>query len=473
MAFQAPRLLSRLRASVRQLSTSPFALGVGDLVPGISASEFQARRQRAFELMPRDSILILNAAEEKYMAHDIPYDFRQDSHFLYLTGLEEPEAIAVLKKDAADATSFVMFVRPRDAHSEQWDGPRVDVPSAKASYGADDAFTLDQFEAKLPTLVSPATQICITRAVQNKYPSRFLNATRPLQATHSIQMADSLIDMLRVFKSPTEVTKMRHACNIGAGAFANLMAQSAPGQLEIGLAGTFEGYCRRQGSLRNAFPCVVGAGSNGAVIHYLAKRGILKPDELVLMDSGCEVTGNYVSDITRTWPTTGRFTPPQLDLYSLILDVQLQCLERLRLKMEQKESLSLDELHLFSVGLLVDGMQEFGILPRHLAKGSAALDMAFRKYNPTHLGHYLGMDVHDTPTYARSHPLQPGMIITIEPGIYLPQNDESIPSAYRGIGIRIEDDVLITESGIEVLTSSIPKTVSDLASFIGSQPGAI
>ncbi|OQS01031.1 xaa-Pro aminopeptidase [Achlya hypogyna] len=469
MAFRAPRLLSRWRPFARSLSTNPFFLAPGELVPGIHAAEFQARRARAFELMATDSILILNAAEEKYSAHDIPYDFRQDSQFLYLTGLEEPDAIAVLKKDASDATSFVLFVRPRDAHSEQWDGPRVDTVSARSSYFADDAYTIDEFEGMLPKLVAPATQICITRAVQNKYSNRFLSATRPLQGTHSIQMADNLIDMLRVFKSPAEVAKMRHACDIGAGAFSHLMAQSRPGQLEISLAGTFEGFCRRQGSLRNSFPCVVGAGANGAVIHYLAKRSVVQPDELVLMDSGCEVTGNYVSDITRTWPSTGRFTQPQRDLYMLILDVQLKCLERLAQKMTQRERLTLDELHVYSVGLLVDGMQEFGILPRHLQKGSAALDQAFRKYNPTHLGHYLGMDVHDTPTYSRSHPLQPGMVITIEPGIYLPQNDESIPKEYRGIGIRIEDDVLITETGIEVLTKAVPKTVADLEAHIGSQ----
>ncbi|OQS07107.1 trifunctional enzyme subunit beta, mitochondrial precursor [Thraustotheca clavata] len=469
-ALPTTRSLAKCSIAVtRSLSSvqNPFSLSVGELVPGIHASEFQARRARAFDLMPTDSLLILNAAEEKYSAHDIPYDFRQDSQFLYLTGLEEPEAIAILKKDGSNATSFIMFVRPRDSHSEQWDGPRVHTNSAKSSYLADEAFTIDEFESVLPKLVSASTQICITRAVQDKYSARFINATRQLQASHSFQMADNLLDMLRVIKSPVEIEKMRHACNIGSAAFQNLMSKAHPGQLEIGLAGTFEGYCRGQGSLRNAFPCVVGAGANASVIHYLAKRGVLKPDELVLMDSGCEVTGNYVSDITRTFPTTGRFTKPQHDLYSLILDVQLKCIERLSAAMQKKERLTLDELHIYSVGLLADGMQEFGILPRHLVKGTAAFEHAFRKYNPTHLGHYLGMDVHDTPTYSRSHPIVPGMIITIEPGIYLPSNDDAIPHEYRGIGIRIEDDVLITESGIEILTKTVPKSIADLENFIG------
>ncbi|KAF0687670.1 Aste57867_20654 [Aphanomyces stellatus] len=448
---------------------NPFDLAENELIPGIEAAEFQRRRQRAIEQMAPNSLLILNAAEEKYMSHDIPYDFRQDSNFLYLTGLDEPEAIAVLKKNADNTSTYTLFVRPRDAHSEQWDGPRTDIHTAKSRYLADEAFTLPEFEAKLPTMLAADTKVCLTAPVQNRYPSHFLAATRPLSQTHHFQMADGLMDSLRVIKSPAEVAKMREATSIGSDAFLSLISTSRPGHLELALAGRFEAECRARGAPRNSFPCVVGAGANGAVIHYLAKRGMLREKELVLMDSGCEISGNYVSDITRTWPVDGRFTAPQARLYSLILDVQLQCIERLRVAMEARARLTLDELHHFSVGLIGQGMLDCGIVPAGVALDSPEFHRLFRTYNPTHLSHYLGMDVHDTPRFSRSSPLEPGMIVTVEPGIYLPQQDTNVPAEFRGIGIRIEDDVLITETGIEILTCRVPKTIADLESFVGSR----
>ncbi|RHY18909.1 hypothetical protein DYB36_010376 [Aphanomyces astaci] len=444
---------------------NPFVLKANELVPGIQASEFQQRREQAVKLLPANSILIV---QEKYSSHDIPYDFRQDSHFLYLTGLDEPEAVAVLKKNADATSEYILFVRPRDAHSEQWDGPRTDIHTAKSQFLADAAYTLDEFESKLLSMIAPDTQLCLTAPVQGKYPPRFLQATRSIAQTHQFQMADAHLDSLRVIKSPAEVVKIREATAIGSDAFRSVMASCAPGQLELALAGQFEAKCRARGAPRNSFPCVVGAGANGSVIHYLSKRSMLQKEELVLMDSGCEITGNYVSDITRTWPIDGRFTGPQKALYTLVLDVQLRCLERLHVAMERKTSLSLDELHHYSVGLLGQGMKDVGIIPATVGLNTPEFSRLFRMYNPTHLSHYLGMDVHDTPRFPRSSPLRPGMVVTVEPGIYLPKNDMTVPVEFRGIGIRIEDDVLITDTGIEILTSRVPKSIEDLEAFIGS-----
>ncbi|CAK4082835.1 unnamed protein product [Aphanomyces euteiches] len=463
----ASAVQTRLRHQLA--SRNPFLVGESELVPGIEAVEVQLRRQKAVQLLPPNSLLILNAAEEKYMSHDIPYDFRQDSHFLYLTGLDEPDAVAVLKKNADESSEYILFVRPRDAHSEQWDGPRVDVHSARTRYLADAAYTLDELETHLVKLAAPETQLFLTSAIQNRYPSRFLAAAQSISQNHQFQMADSLLDQLRVIKSPAEIARMQEATSIGSDAFCSLIKGSYPGQLEVALAGHFEAECRARGAPRNSFPCVVGAGPNAAVIHYLSKRSMLRENELVLMDAGCEISGNYVSDITRTWPVNGRFTRPQEQLYSLILDVQLRCLERLRQATEQKVTLSLDELHRYSVGLLGEGMKDFGIVPNHVSLNSTEFHAIFRAYNPTHLSHYLGMDVHDTPRYSRSLPLQPGMVVTVEPGIYLPLQDTKVPAEFRGIGIRIEDDVLITETGIEILTSRVPKTISELESFVGSK----
>ncbi|ETW08200.1 hypothetical protein, variant 1 [Aphanomyces invadans] len=446
--FLAHRALSPCSHSVSRalhhlVPHNPFELKENELVPGIQAAEFQQRREQAVDLLPPNSILVLNASEEKYSSHDIPYDFRQDSHFLYLTGLDEPDAVAVLKKNADSTSEYILFVRPRDAHSEQWDGPRTDVELATTKFLADAAFTVDEFEGKLLSMAAPDTQICLTAPVQGRYPQRFLQASRTIAQTHQFQMADALLDSLRVIKSPAEVAKMKEAADIGVDAFCSVMASCAPGQLELALAGHFEAKCRARGAPRNSFPCVVGAGANGSVIHYLSKRSMLKPHELVLMDSGCEITGNYVSDITRTWPIDGRFTTPQATLYSLILDVQLRCLERLKLAMERKSTLTLDELHHYSVGLLGQGMKDCGIIPATVSLNSTEFNHLFRSYNPTHLSHYLGMDVHDTPRFSRSSALRPGMVVTVEPGIYLPKHDTRVPAEFRGIGIRIEDDVLV------------------------------
>ncbi|CAK4615589.1 unnamed protein product [Aphanomyces euteiches] len=438
----ASAVQTRLRHQLA--SRNPFLVGESELVPGIEAVEVQLRRQKAVQLLPPNSLLILNAAEEKYMSHDIPYDFRQDSHFLYLTGLDEPDAVAVLKKNADESSEYILFVRPRDAHSEQWVGPRVDVHSARTRYLADAAYTLDELETHLVKLAAPETQLFLTSAIQNRYPSRFLAAAQSISQNHQFQMADSLLDQLRVIKSPAEIARMQEATSIGSDAFCSLIKGSYPGQLEVALAGHFEAECRARGAPRNSFPCVVGAGPNAAVIHYLSKRSMLRENELVLMDAGCEINGNYVSDITRTWP-------------------------RLRQATEQKVTLSLDELHRYSVGLLGEGMKDFGIVPNHVSLNSTDFHAIFRAYNPTHLSHYLGMDVHDTPRYSRSLPLQPGMVVTVEPGIYLPLQDTKVPAEFRGIGIRIEDDVLITETGIEILTSRVPKTISELESFVGSK----
>lgn len=425
------------------------------------------------------------------MTHDIPYEFRQNSNFLYLTGLEEPDAHAVLLKAQDGTCSFILFTRPRDAHSEQWDGARLGRDGAIEQYHADDAYPLTELQPALQKILSKLEQIFVMSPDGGKYPAAFLEATRSFH--DKFFAGNFFVEQLRLVKSDAELARMRYAATIGVQGFRDMMQHTAPGMTELALASYFESSCKRNGALWNSFPNVVGSGPNAAIIHYLAKRDVLRPNELVLVDSGCEVAGGYVSDITRTWPVGGELSAAQRDLYEFTLDVQKQCLAHLSRQIATKQAISLDQLHDFSVKLMVDGMQQMGILKAANGSNVRGLTRAvlteFQKYNPTHIGHYLGMDVHDTPHITRGAALQPGMVITVEPGVYLPKTDESVPREFRGIGIRIEDDVIvrclscacgvrlrvwltlcvrlddwlqITDSGIEVITKDLPKELSEM-----------
>ncbi|KAE8915076.1 hypothetical protein PF005_g9355 [Phytophthora fragariae] len=438
---------------------NPFEVQPGCLQPGLPASEFQQRRAKLFATMPDNSALIANAAEVKYMTHDIPWEFHQNSNFMYLTGLEEPDAHAVLLK-TQDKCSFVLFVRPRDAHSEQWDGARIGLDGAKDRYLADDAFQLTELTPAMNKLLSGVDKVFVLKPDGGRYSSSFVEVTKDF---HSKFFAGNfLVEQLRVVKSENELDRMRFAADIGAQGFVDMMKNTRPGMSELALGSVFEGSIKQNGALWNAFPNVVGSGSNAAVIHYLAKRDLLRAHDLVLVDSGCEVAGGYASDITRTWPVGGKLSSGQTAMYEFVLDVQKKCTEHLRTKIEAKESITLNELHDYSVELMMQRMLDFGILANKGGAFSRAAIREFQKYNPTHIGHYLGMDTHDTPHVTRGAPLVPGMVVTVEPGIYLPKNDLNLPEEFRGIGIRIEDDVVITESGIEITTSKVPKELQEM-----------
>ncbi|TYZ63035.1 hypothetical protein PybrP1_004029 [[Pythium] brassicae (nom. inval.)] len=474
LSNRARNRLHMAAGAVRSHSKVAFALGLADelrnpfdtaadcLLPGLHASEFQQRREKLFSVLPSNSALIVNAAETKFMTHDIPYEFCQNSNFLYLTGLEEPGAHAVLRKGKDDTCSFILFTRPRDAHSEQWDGARLGRDGAIERYHADDAYPLPELQPAMHKILSGLDQVFVMAPDGGKYAPAFLDATRSFH--EKFFGGNFFVEQLRLIKSESELERMRFAADIGAGGFIEMMKNTQPGMTELALASYFEASCKRNGALWNSFPNVVGSGANAAIIHYLSKRDLLRAGELVLVDSGCEVAGGYVSDITRTWPVGGDLSAAQRDLYEFTLDVQKRCLSHLEHQISTKQSISLDQLHDFSVKLMVDGLQQMGVLkPSSALKGlNQSILAEFHRYNPTHIGHYLGMDVHDTPHITRGAALQPGMVITVEPGIYLPKNDQNIPNEFRGIGIRIEDDVIITATGIEVITKKVPKELDEM-----------
>ncbi|CAH0482624.1 unnamed protein product [Peronospora belbahrii] len=438
---------------------NPFKVEPDCLQPGIPAREFQDRRTKLFATMPNNSALIVHAAEVKYMTHDIPWEFHQNSNFMYLTGLEEPDAHALLVK-SQDKCTFALFVRPRDPRSEQWDGARIGLDGAQDRYLADEVFQLMDLALGMQNLLSGVNKIFVLKPDGVMYSPTILRAT---QDFHSKFVAgDFLVEQLRAVKSANELNRMRFAADVGAQGFIDMMKTTRPGMLELALGSIFEGSIKKNGALWNAFPNVVGSGSNAAVIHYLAKRDLLREHDLVLVDSGCEVAGGYASDITRTWPVGGELSRGQIILYEFVLDVQKKCIEHLRKMVEAKEPISLNKLHDYSVDLMMKHMHELGIMKVKGGPQSRSAIREFQKYNPTHVGHYLGMDIHDTPHVTRDAPLVPGMVVTIEPGIYLPKNDFDLPEEFRGIGIRIEDDVVITETGIEVTTSKVPKELKEM-----------
>ncbi|KAF4027486.1 Metallopeptidase family M24 [Phytophthora infestans] len=452
--FFASRAKSTFSVADNSEPFNPFEVQPGCLQPGLPATEFLERRKKLFASMPDNSALIANAAEVKYMTHDIPWEFHQNSNFMYLTGLEEPDAHAVLLK-SQNKCSFVLFVRPRDPHSEQWDGARVGLDGAKHRYLADDAFQLTDLSPAMHKLLSSVDKVFVLKPDGGRYSPTFVDATKTF---HSKFFAgDFLVEQLRVVKSENELNRMRFAADIGAQGFIDMMKNTRPGMSELALGSTFEGSIKKNGALWNAFPNVVGSGANAAVVHYLSKRDLLRENDLVLVDSGCEVAGGYASDITRTWPVGGKLSSGQELMYEFVLDVQKKCLEHLKTMIESKEPITLNELHDYSVDIMMKRMLEFGILKNKSGPLARSAIREFQKYNPTHVGHYLGLDTHDTPHVTRSAPLVPGMVVTVEPGIYLPKNDFDLPEELRGIGIRIEDDVVITDSGIEITTTKVPK----------------
>lgn len=306
---------------------------------------------------------------------------------------------------------------------------------------ADEAFQLTDLAPGMQKLLSGVEKIFVLKPGGGGYSANFVEATRDF---HSKFFAgDFLVEQLRVVKSENELARMRFAADIGAQGFIDMMKNTRPGMSELALGSTFEGSVKKNGALWNAFPNVVGSGSNAAVIHYLAKRDLLRDNEMVLVDSGCEVAGGYACDITRTWKVGGKLSAVHLTTYEFVLDVQKKCIDYLKRMIEAKESISLNDLHNYSVDIMMKQLLELRVMKINGGSHSRAAMREFQKYNPTHVGHYLGMDTHDTPHVTRDAPLVPGMVVTVEPGIYLPKNDLGLPKELRGIGIRIEDDIVV------------------------------
>ena len=416
--------------------------------------------------MDPNSVAIIPAAREAVRSHDTNYRYRQNSDFFYLTGFDEPDAVAVIAP--SQQRKFTMFVRPRDPERAIWDGYRAGVEGAVADYSADEALPIADFDAKLPEILDgPASLYYAFGHANYELDEKIIRQLtlmretnrRPLEPPQTIIDPTLILHEMRVFKSEAEVELMQRAADIAAAAHVEAMQSARAGMKEYEIEAMLEASFRRQGAAGSSYTSIVGSGANATTLHYITNQDTLRDGDLLLVDAGAEYQG-YASDITRTFPINGKFTQAQRDIYELVLKTQLSCIDMVR------PGVRLEDLKTHSVEMLTEGMIKLGLL-----KGDPEKLIEEKKYMQFYmhnLGHFLGIDVHDAGRYyfnGESRPAEPGMVMTIEPGLYISPDtknipegfNQDVPAKYLGIGVRIEDDVLVTEKGARVLTHKVPK----------------
>jgi Xaa-Pro aminopeptidase len=423
------------------------------------------RRARLMELLGPRAALVLASAPERLRNGDTDYKFRQDSDILYLTGFAEPGATLVLRPGHAE-TPFVMFVRPRDPAAETWTGRRAGVEGATRDYGADAAFPASELDAKLPELLAGAEELHFPFGREPSLDATVSRALARLRAGERrgrrapVRLVDARVSVheLRLVKSPDEVAVQRRAAAITAEAHTAAMRAARPGVNEGEIEALIDYTFRRRGGTGPGYPTIVGGGVNATILHYVENNAPLAAGQLLLVDAGCEVDG-YTADVTRTFPVGGRFSEPQRRLYEVVLETQLAAIEAV------KPGATIDAIHEQVLVGLTRGLVGLGLLEGRVDDvPKLVADGAYRPFYMHRTSHWLGMDVHDVGFYSEegvARPLTPGMVLTIEPGLYV-NADADVPAEYRGLGVRIEDDLLVTPTGHENLTLATPKSVRDL-----------
>ncbi len=431
--------------------------------------------KKFIEAIGEDAIAIIPAAHEQTRSYDTEFKFHQDPDFYYLTGFPEPDAIAVIAP-ANKKNPYTLFVRPRDPKMETWYGRREGAEGAVKNYGADKAFPIEKFPQELAKLVNGHEKLYYRFGVDQKLDQQILSyisaqrfrRLKTAYPPHTIVDPVILIHEMRLHKTPEEIELMQKSADIAAEAHILAMKKTRPGMNEYQVEAIIENYFKDNGASGVAYNSIVGGGANATILHYVQNNALLKDGDLLLIDAGAQYKG-YASDITRTFPVNGRFTKPQRDVYDIVLDVEIACLEA------TKTGTTIKERQKLSIEMLTEGMKELGLLKgktKDLIKKKA-----YEKYYMHGVGHYLGLDTHDAGRYFTDHkakdsrPFAPGMVLTVEPGIYVPSDDKSAPSKYRGIGVRIEDDVLVTETGNVNLTASCPKQAEEIEELMAKSNG--
>jgi len=397
--------------------------------------------------------------------NDVEHEYRQDSDFFYLTGFDEPDSVLVLAS-AHPEHHMVLFVRPRDPEREVWDGARAGVEGAVRDFGADAAFPMNELATRLPDYLQNHDRLMFRFGKERPFDDKViaaLDATRARArrgASWPTDVVDpaALLHEMRLYKSQDELDAMRKVAAITRDAHLGAMHLAKPGRYEYEVDALLREVFRKNGSERPAYPPIVGAGVNATVLHYRSNSKRIEEGDLLLVDAGCEY-GYYASDVTRTWPVSGKFTQPQREIYELVLASQLAAIDAAR------PGATLEDVHRRALEVIVDGLIALGLLSGDRQKNIE--EHLYRPFFMHRTSHWLGMDVHDVGAYFRSQkprPLEAGMVITVEPGIYISPTNAAAPESYRGIGVRIEDDILITPGGHVNLTGDIPKTVSELES---------
>ena len=408
-------------------------------------------------------VAIFPSALQAMRTHSTEYKYRQDANFYYLTGFEEPEAVCVLAPDHPEH-QYVLFVRPRAPEQEVWTGKRAGVEGAKDRFGADEAYPIEEFDEKITEYIGQAEKLYYAFGADEAFDRKIIQLLKGYRRhrlregtgpTTLIDPTDILAEM-RLMKDGTELKLIRKAVDISVEAHTAAMQAVRPGMYEYELESLIDSIYRKNGGTGPAFLTIVAKGANATTLHYTTNDCQIDDGDLVLIDAGCEYQ-YYCGDITRTFPANGKFTPAQRALYQSVLDVQCEIIDSIR------PGLSIGESAQKAVELLTEAMLKLGLLVGE--KEKIIEEKEYRKFYMHSVGHMLGVEVHDvakTRDGADYKTFQPGMVMTVEPGLYIDPDSANVPPEYLGIGVRIEDNILVTESGCEVLTAAVPKTVDEI-----------
>jgi Xaa-Pro aminopeptidase len=436
----------------------------------MSETSIYAQRRAQLAARMQSGMAIVPGAPERTRNRDAHYPYRFDSYFYYLTGFREPEAVLVVM--AGEPAKSLLFCRDKNPEREVWDGFRHGPAAAREAFGFDEAHSITKLDELAPELLSNQTALFTHLGADSVWDARVVGwvnevrnrARSGVTAPREIEDVHVVLDEMRLIKSAEELATMRRAAEISTGAHRRAMQSARPGRSEYEIEAELLYEFRRHGAQAPAYTPIVAAGANACVLHYVENAAALADGDLLLIDAGCELDG-YASDITRTFPVNGKFSGPQKDVYEMVLAAQAAALAEVR------PGNTWDQPHEAAVRVLAQGLVDLGLLSGGVEQ--AIETEAYKKFYMHRTGHWLGLDVHDAGDYKLNgqwRALQPGMVLTVEPGCYIRAGD-GVPERFANIGVRIEDDVLVTDDGHEVLTTAAPKAPGDIENLMRSRRG--
>ncbi|MCW8091580.1 Xaa-Pro aminopeptidase [Alteromonas sp. ASW11-130] len=435
----------------------------------ITQQEFTSRQDRLLAQCPPDSVCVIPSSTLVTRSRDTEYKFRQNSYFWYLTGFAEPDSVLLLSNHSRHPSAYrAMVCQAKDEHAEVWHGRRLGAQQALGQFDLDEAYENDQLDTILDEWLDGHSHVFFPlgeeawaeKQVMESF-QRLRNNPRKFLVPQHLSDPRPLLDEMRVFKSAAEIATMKAAAKMTSEAHCRAMQFARPGCYEYQLAAEIHHHIAMAGAHYPAYGTIVGSGENACILHYTENTDLIEDGNLVLIDAGAEYQG-YAADITRTFPVSGKFTEAQAKVYQIVLKAQEAAIDLL------KPGVTLTQANEASSKILIAGLIELGILNGTVEENLE--NQAYRAFYMHGLGHFLGLDVHDVGVYkidGEDRPLKPGMVLTIEPGLYLP-NHETVPEDYRGIGVRIEDNIVITAQGTEILTASVPKSIADIEALMSN-----
>ena len=438
----------------------------------LTQADFQERRDRLAEEMGPHSIAIIATSPVAMRNRDADYKFRADSSFFYLTGFAEPEAVAIIEtfESIDEGYTYSLFCRERDREMEIWHGYRAGVDGAVEDYDADEAYAIDLLDEEIIEKLLNKQKLFYRMGQQADFDARVAKwiaeangeSRKGISAPAQVIQLDRILDEMRLHKSTQEIELMQIASTISAQAHTRAMQAVKPGMMEYALEAELN-YIFGQNGCVPSYNSIVGGGENGCILHYVENDKVLKDGDLVLIDAACEYQ-LYASDITRTFPVNGKFSSEQKALYEVVLKAQLAAIDAVRIGNSYKEP------HCIAVRILVQGLLDLGLMQGNIEQ--IIESESFHQFYMHGTGHWLGMDVHDVGSYkieGEWRAYEEGMTVTVEPGLYIAPDDETVDAKWRGIGIRIEDDVVVTKNGPRVLTAAVVKTVEEIEALMAVQ----